>query len=309
MSIFEAQSRETPLPPKATSLREIWRTSVVLFKLRIVSLLLLAASGGAFLGARGWPGLANFAILMVTGGFAAAGASAINQYYEREKDKTMTRTRQRPLAAGTISHPHWVLALAAAMILVPALAVFPFNPALTFFLLLGAIIYIFVYTIWLKPRTLLNIVIGGAAGSAAVMSGGAAVGAWQDTAVIALACILFLWTPAHFWSLAILYKDDYARSDTPMLPTQTSPTQAAWWVFSHTGPTALGALLLAAVPSLGWFYFIPVAIATVDIFRRNFALIRQPNAPNARRLFLASNVYLMVVLLAIMGATCVHTLL
>ncbi|MCB0034344.1 MAG: heme o synthase [Anaerolineales bacterium] len=299
---------QTP-PTKRPSFtfKEQLQMGVVLFKLRIVSLLLLAAAGGAFLGARGWPGWQDFLILMITGGCAAAGASAINQYYEREKDKTMSRTKLRPLASGDIQNPHWVLVVAIGLIFIPALAVLPFNPALTFFLLLGAFIYVIIYTIWLKPRTLLNIVIGGAAGSAAVMSGGAAVGAWQDPAVLALACMLFLWTPSHFWSLAILYKDDYDRSDTPMLPSRTTPTQAAWWVFAHTAPTAFGALMLAIEPYLGWLYFIPVFIATLDMFRRNYQLIREPNAPHARSLFLASNIYLMVVLLSIGGATTIHS--
>lgn len=297
-------TKRTPLTTK-----KALQMVMVLFKLRIVSLLLLAAAGGAFLGARGWPGWSNFLVLMITGGCAAAGASAVNQYYEREKDKTMSRTRLRPLAAGTIENPHWVLLIALFLIFIPALAVLPSNPALTFFVLLGAFIYVIIYTIWLKPRTLLNIVIGGAAGSAAVLSGGAAVGAWQDPAVLALACMLFLWTPSHFWSLAILYKDDYNRSATPMLPSRTTPKQAAWWVFAHTAPTAFGALILAVEPYLGWLYFVPVAVATVDIFHRNIELIREPNALHARRLFLASNIYLMVVLLAIAVATVVNSLL
>ncbi len=287
---------------------ELWRTITVLFKLRIVSLLLLAAVGGAFLGARGWPGLENFILLVITGGLAAAGSSAINQYWERERDKLMHRTRRRPLASGRIQHVHLVLALALSFIFVPAIAVFPSKPALTVFLLSGAFIYVVIYTIWLKPRTLLNIVIGGAAGSAAVLSGGAVVGAWQDPGVLALAGILFLWTPAHFWSLAILYKNDYSRADTPMLPTRTSPRSAAWWVLAHTGPTALGALLLASLPELGWIYFLPVAIASVDMFRRNVSLIRQPSPSNARSLFMASNIYLMIVLLAIIAGTSIHQL-
>ena len=268
--------------------------------------MLLAAAGGAFLAARGWPGLGNFLLLMITGGMAAAGASAINQYWERESDRLMTRTRRRPMADGSIENIHWVLGVALALILVPSLAVLPFKPALSFFLLLGAFIYVVIYTIWLKPRTLLNIVIGGAAGSAAVLSGGAVVGSWNDSAVLALAAILFLWTPAHFWSLAILYKDDYSRSDTPMLPTRTTTKQAAWWVLAHTGPTAFGAIVLGVIPELGWLYFIPATIVSLDIFRRNYRLIRDPSRANARALFMASNIYLMVILLAIMGATTIN---
>ena len=185
------------------------------------------------------------------------------------------------------------------MILVPSLAVLPFYPALSFFLVLGAFIYVFIYTIWLKPRTLLNIVVGGAAGSAAVMSGGAAAGAWRDAGVIILALLVFLWTPTHFWSLAILYREDYARATVPMLPVSATVRQSAWWVLLHTGAAGLAAFLLALTPGLGWLYFIPVLLSTADLMVRNFRLIRDPTPQHARSLFISSNIYLLVLLIAI----------
>jgi protoheme IX farnesyltransferase len=288
--------------------REFLRMVVVLFKLRIVGLLLLAAVGGAFLGAEGWPGLGRLLLLLLAGGAAAAGASALNQYIERTSDVIMSRTRLRPLPSGAISHPRLVVAMALFLILAPSLALVPVNPALSFYLLLGAFIYVVVYTIVLKPRTLLNIVIGGAAGGAAVMSGGAAVGAAGDPAVIILALLVFLWTPSHFWSLAILYKDDYVRADVPMLPTRISLRAAAWWVFLHTGATILAALLLGLSPALGFAYLLPVLGASVDLLWRNARLIRQPTPRNARALFIASNVYLTVVLLALLVSATLHPL-
>lgn len=289
---------KTTLVDAPTDWRSAWRNVVVLFKLRVVALLLMAAVGGAFLGAGGWPGLGPLALLGVTGGMAAAGASALNQYWERERDKRMSRTRHRPLPAGLIDQ-RWVPLIGLALIALAALPVLPINPALTFFLLLGAFIYVVIYTIWLKPRTLLNIVIGGAAGSAAVMSGGAAVGQWQSPAVIVLALLIFLWTPSHFWSLAILYRDDYQRADVPMLPARVTPRQAAWWVLSHTLPTVLAALLLGLTPALGWVYLVPVALVSADMLRRNIRLIQSPTQPHARALFMASNLYLTVLLLAL----------
>lgn len=291
------------------SLRQDWRAFlqmlVVLFKLRVVSLLLMAAVGGAFLGAAGWPGLGRLLLVLVTGGLAAAGAAALNQYLERKKDGMMGRTHKRPLVNGDIPNPHWVLYVGTAMVLIPVAATLPFNPALAFFLLLGAVIYVGIYTIWLKPRTLLNIVIGGAAGSAAVMTGGAAVEAWRDPAVIVLALLVFLWTPTHFWSLAILYRDDYVRADVPMLPAKVSVGQASWWVLAHTAPTGLAALGLTLFPALGWIYFVPVALFTVEWMRRNVRLIRQPTPLHAKSLFLASNIYLTVVLLFIFVDTLI----
>ncbi|HRO24601.1 MAG TPA: heme o synthase [Promineifilum sp.] len=279
--------------------RSALRTAVVLFKLRIVFLLLVAATGGAFLAAGGWPGWGVMALVWLAGGMAAAGASALNQYWERGKDGLMGRTRKRPLVNGDITNPRWVPYVGVALILVPVLAVLPFNRPLAFFLALGAFIYVGIYTIWLKPRTLLNIVIGGAAGSAAVLSGSAAAGMWDAPGALALAAILFLWTPFHFWSLAILYREEYSRADVPMLPTQTTPRRAAWWVMSHTLPTGILSLLMVVLPGLGWIFFVPVLIITADLFYRNVQLIRDPSPVNARGLFMSSNYYLLVLLVAI----------
>lgn len=287
--------------------REISRTLASLFKLRVVSLLLMASVGGAFLGAAGRPSLGELLLVLLTGGMAAAGASALNQYIERDKDTKMSRTRNRPIPTGAVDQ-EWVPIAGINLIVLSAIFSVPFQPALAFFLLLGAFIYVCVYTLWLKPRTLLNIVIGGAAGSAAVMSGGAAVGNWNNPAVIVLALIVFLWTPAHFWSLAILYKDDYARADIPMLPVSMSERGAAWWVLSHTLPTALSAVLLTVVPQLGWVYFVPVLLVSADMVRRNITLIQQPTKLNARRFFISSNIYLLIVLLAICLDTIIGSL-
>lgn len=290
-------------PPLEKAKTRTWRDKVqmvvVLFKLRIVFLLLVAAIGGAFMAAEGFPGLGNLLTLILTGGMAAAGASALNQYWERESDRAMGRTEKRPLVNGAIQNPTWVPWVAILLILVPSFLVLASNPPLTAFLLIGAFIYVVIYTFWLKPRTLLNIVIGGLAGSAAVLSGSAVVGNWDHPGALVLAAILFLWTPFHFWSLAILYRDDYSRSNIPMLPALTTPRQAAWWVMSHTVPAGICALLLAVIPSLGWVYFIPVFLVTVYLFWHNICLIQTPSPQNALKMFLASNYYLLILLIAV----------
>ena len=277
----------------------------ILFKLRVVFLLVVAATGGAFLGAGSWPGWEVLLLTWITGGLAAAGASALNQYWERRSDASMGRTSQRPLVTGEIADPRWVPVVGLLLIFVPALAVLSFNPALAFFLLAGAFIYVVIYTIWLKPRTLLNVVIGGLAGSAAVLSGSAAAGMWYAPGALILALILFLWSPFHFWSLALIYRDEYARADFPMLPARTTPKKAAWWIMAHTLPTGIAGLLMALLPFLGWVYFVPVLLATIDLFRRSIKLLSDPSAKNARSLFISSNMYLLILLLAI----CVGTVI
>ncbi|MER2598018.1 MAG: heme o synthase [Caldilineales bacterium] len=269
---------------------------MVLFKARVVSLLLFAAVGGAFIGAGHWPGWRVLGLTLLTGWLSASGASALNQYIERKSDGDMTRTRHRPLVNGDIPNPAWVPWVALAMIALGMAVAWPFSHALAFWLGMGAFIYVLVYTIWLKPRTPLNIVIGGAAGSAAVLSGAAAAGHWNAPGALVLALLVFLWTPSHFWSLAIVYRNDYARSDTPMLPVMVTPRQAAFWVFLHTAATAYAALMLALDPALSWIYFVPVGIATVDMLLRNLRLLVVVTPKNARSLFIASNMYLAVVL-------------
>ncbi len=275
------------------------KTLMVLFKVRIVILLLWAAVGGAFLAANGWPGWGRLLLLLLTGGLAAGGSGAMNQYFERESDSLMKRTRHRPLVDGTIPRPGWVPYVAGGMIVVPSLLVLPFNPTLTFFLLLGAFIYVGLYTLYLKPRTLLNIVIGGAAGSAAVLSGSAAAGHWNDPGALILSLLLFVWTPTHFWSLAIVHRADYARSSTPMLPVQTTDRVAALWVLLHTAATVFAAIALIFQPALGWIYAVPVGLASLDLLVRNIRLVRTPTPKLAFSLFKVSNIYLTVVMLMV----------
>jgi protoheme IX farnesyltransferase len=237
--------------------------------------------------------------LLVTGTLAAGGSAAINQYLERDSDALMERTRRRPLPAGDIPHSPMLLFAGVLMVLLPALGVLPFNRPLAAFLLAGAFIYTGIYTVWLKPRTPLNIVVGGAAGSAAVLSGSAAAGTWNATPALVLALIVFLWTPTHFWSLAILYREDYERGNIPMLPTQMSARAAAAWVMLHAVAASLGVVLLAAYPTVGWLYTLPTGVATLILLGQGLRLLLHPQQAQARSLFIFSNIYLGLVLLSI----------
>lgn len=284
----------------------LWRTAVVLFKLRIVSLLLLSAFGGAGLGtmiagrASAW----DWVLLAITGTFSAAGASGINQYLERERDAKMNRTAGRPLATGQIENPHLVLLLGVGMVLGATALAAAFNIALAFWVFFGAVIYVGVYTVWLKPRTTLNIVIGGAAGSCAVISGGAAVGAWSALGVWILAALVFVWTPVHFWALALAYRTDYIKADYPMLPARVPAIVAARWTAVHTVLTAASGLALGFWPAVDWFYLVPIGLATAVLIVRTAALLLAPTekAP-AFALFHFSNLYLALVLVVILLAS------
>jgi len=297
--------RPLPLEAPGTGVGYWLGQLAVLFKVRVVTLLLLAAVGGAFLGAGGRPRWVDLLVLLVSGFSAAAGASAINQILERDVDGRMKRTVRRPMVTGALNHPMGFLALAAAMVILPSLVLVNSNPALSFFLMLGAVIYVGIYTIWLKPRTILNIVLGGAAGSAAVLAGGAAVGAWQAPAVVILSLLVFAWTPSHFWSLSLLYRQDYQRSGFPMLGASTPAGSAGIWILVHTLVTGLAGLGLALTPGLGWGYALVSAAAFAWWLSTGVPLLGNPSPSQIRRAFMASNSYLMIVLLAAAGASLV----
>jgi len=279
---------------------------VALFKLRIVALLLLAALTGAFLAAGGRPGWSDVLVLLLAGTASAGGASALNEYFERDRDALMRRTaKRRPLATGAIRNPQVALVAGLALVAVAGLGTLPFNPALALFLFAGAFIYAVVYTLWLKPRTSLNIVIGGLAGSCAVLSGSAAVGRWDDPAALLLALALFFWTPIHFWSLALVYREDYVQVGIPMLTTQAAPRTAAAWALAHGIGTSAGVLLLALPAGLGLLYLAPAAAFTGLLIARGVRLVLAPTAPRAWQLFHTSNLFLLAVLLAACIASAV----
>jgi protoheme IX farnesyltransferase len=272
-----------------------------LSKLRIVSLLLLAAIGGAFLGSQGLPTPGGLVLLLVGGTLAAGGSSAINQYIERDIDRSMRRTRRRPLPSGELEHPKVVLWSGLAAVIVSVLLSLPFNTALAACLAAGAFTYVGIYTLWLKPRSVVNIVIGGAAGSFAVLSGGAAVGATLNPSVMTLALLVFVWTPAHFWALAMVARADYQDAGFPMLPANISLQSSARWVVIHVMATVAAAVILAVSPGLGWLYFAPVALFSLALIRLSVRLLQDPIPKLAFQLFGASNIFLTVVLGAIVA--------
>ena len=210
-----------PAPRSARSSRtalETLRDYITLTKPRIISLLLLTTVATMFVADPSGPALSTILWTMLGGYLAAGGAGAINHYLERDSDARMARTSGRPLASGRIEPWHGLvfgIALGVAAAVQLTLTVNALAAALATLGLLG---YVFVYTLWLKPRTPLNIVLGGAAGAMPPLVGwAAATGALSAQALWPFA-IVFFWTPPHFWALSLLIADDYARTGVPMLP-------------------------------------------------------------------------------------------
>src|SRR5258708_1196594 len=200
------------------SIMAVARDYVSLLKLRIVLLLDATAVGVMIPAAHGHPQLGAVVAVLVGGTFAAGGAHAINCWFDRDIDAEMTRTRRRPLPAGRI--PPWH-ALAIGIVLnVLAFAVLwaGANLLAAALALAGTLIYVFVYTVWLKRNTPQNIVIGGAPGAVPPLVGWAAATGHLDATALAFFGVIFFWTPPHFWALAQMLKTDYARASVPMLP-------------------------------------------------------------------------------------------
>jgi protoheme IX farnesyltransferase len=272
------------------------RALLNVFKLRIGLAIMLCALAGIAVtpgpALEPWQVAAlAFAVLL-----SSASAGAFNQYVERDLDARMKRTRFRPFATGLFRPgPAWLAAiglLLAASVLAAALAT---NWAAAAHVFLGAFVYGVVYTVWLKRRSWTNIVVGGLAGSFAVLAGAAAVDPGLAPTPLILAVVLFLWTPPHFWSLATALHKDYAAAGVPMLPVVIGDGLAAWAILGHT----LTLSLLALLPfwfGMGWIYLAGAAAGGAYFTWRSIQLIRRPCPPTAMRNFAASLVQLSLLL-------------
>ena len=278
-----------------------------LFKLRIGLVIgFTAVAGLAITPGPALPGWQVLALaLAVT--LASAAAGAFNQYVERDLDARMGRTRRRAFVTGRLSAgPAWLAAIVAIGAAGVALAAVAVNLPAAVYTFLGAFTYGVVYTVWLKRRTWWNIVIGGLAGSFAVLAGAAAVAPDAlGPLPLAFAVVLFLWTPPHFWSLAIAFREDYEAARVPMLPVVVGPERAARAVF------ASAALLVAAtlVPSLfgmGWLY-LAAAVGGGGYFLTTSArLAATPNRRAAMVNFHASLIQLTLLLVAAIGDAAIR---
>src|SRR3984957_2385992 len=191
---------------------------VALTKPRIVELLLVTTLPTMIVARRGFPSIWLIVATLIGGTCAAGGANAINMYVDRDIDKVMHRTRNRPLVTGAMA-PRNALIFAVVLEGIAFAELWAFVNLLSAVLAVSAtLFYVFVYTLWLKRRSSQNIVIGGAAGAVPVLVGWAAVTDSLSWAPVVLFAIIFIWTPPHFWSLAVKYKEDYRAADVPMLP-------------------------------------------------------------------------------------------
>ena len=279
-----------------------------LFKLRIGLVIGVTAIAGVAVTPGTPPALWRVALLALAVVVSSAAAGAFNQYVERDLDARMARTRARPFVSGALrASPVWlvlIVVMGASSVVVAALAT---NALAALYTFGGAFVYGVVYTVWLKRRTWLNIVIGGVAGSFAVLAGAAAVAPERlDVVPLWLAIVLFLWTPPHFWSLAIAYRKDYQAAGVPMLPAVVGDALAARAVFASTVLLVLGSLV-PAFYGLGWLYLGAASTGGAYFLAKSAALARDPCRSTAMASFHASLAQLTLLLAAgIADATLLH---
>ena len=277
---------------------ESTRALISVFKLRIGVVIMLSSLAGLAVTPGTGPGFWQTLLFAVAVLMSSASAGAFNQYAERDLDARMVRTRRRPFVTGRYqASAYWLAVIGLLLLLSVLTAALATNSTAAMYVFLGAFTYGIVYTIWLKRRTWLNIVIGGLSGSFAVLAGAATVDPSLSPVPVLLAVVLFLWTPPHFWSLAIACREDYAAAGVPMLPVVVGDARAARAIFAST-LILVGVSLLPAFFGLGMVYLAGATAGGALFIAGAWQLVRNPGRKTAMLSFHASLIQLTLVLTA-----------
>ncbi|MEY4340310.1 MAG: protoheme farnesyltransferase [Actinomycetota bacterium] len=272
---------------------------VALTKPRIIELLLITTVPTMVLAEKGWPSTWLVLVTLVGGTLAAGGANAINMVVDRDIDRLMPRTQGRPLVTGLVK-PREAMVFAIALEVVAFAVLWRFANLLSAVLALSAMLfYVFVYTLWLKRTSTQNIVIGGAAGAVPVLVGWAAVRNDVTWAPVVLFVVMFLWTPPHFWALAIRYADDYRAASVPMLPAVASLEVTVRKMVLYTALMVAGTLVLWPVAELGLIYGISAIVLGALFLWGTIDLGRNPTPQRSMRVFGYSITYVTLLFAAV----------
>lgn len=272
----------------------------ILSKPIIVLLLLVTTYGGLVAGGKAWPSASLTFWTLFGGGLAAAGSSALNQYIDRELDKNMQRTSKRPLADGRLT-PAEGLSYGLALCLVSYYIMAGYVNLLAALLsLTGIFYYVFFYSVWLKKATVQNIVIGGGAGAIPPMVGWAAATGSLNLAAWILFAIIFMWTPPHFWALAIVRKNDYARAGVPMLPVVEGEEKTRKQILIYTVELIAVTLLLPIFNFAGTIYLVSAIVLGAFLLYAAWKVFRVGGNKVAWTMYRWSSMYLAFIFLALM---------
>ncbi len=279
-------------PPARLAWRPRAAAYVALTKPRIIELLLITTLPTMVVAQRGMPPVRLMAATLLGGALAAGGANAINMFVDRDIDKLMHRTAKRPLVTGAVT-PRAALTFAIILEAAAFVELWAWVNLLSATLALSAtLFYVFIYTLWLKRTSSQNIVIGGAAGAVPVLVGWAAVTDSLSWAPVVMFAIIFVWTPPHFWALAVKYRDDYQAANVPMLPAVATFRRTAREILFYSILLVGVSLLLAVVSTLGAVYVVAASALGVVFVVMAIRLLREQTAKSAMQLFSYSITYL-----------------
>ena len=277
--------------------KEIFEVS----KPRIIILLVITAVTSMYAGSKlVGPELSGYDILhiIIAGALASAGSSALNHFYDRDIDSKMERTSKRPIPSGR-THSRTVLIYGLGVSIVSVVyAAFTLNYVCTFFIALGIFFYVIIYTVWLKRRNPSNIVIGGFAGSAASMAGWAAATGSIDILGFLIGFLVFVWTPSHFWCLAMKIRDDYAEANVPMLPVLIGMERTSKYILANTIILIPYSLMLYAF-GMGIIYTIIAAVAGGLMLLYHYKLTQTPTSDFAWKAYKVTAPYLTIIFIGI----------
>lgn len=272
---------------------------IALTKPRIIELLLITTIPTMVLAAGGWPETSLVVWTVLGGALAAGGANAINMFIDRDIDGLMERTRNRPLVTGRIS-PRNALCFAVVLeVAAFALLAWSSNVLAACLAISATLFYVFVYSMWLKRTSRQNIVIGGAAGAVPVLVGWAAVRNDVSWSAIVLFLVIFLWTPPHFWALAIRHADDYRAASVPMLPVVESAATTVRTMGWYSVAVVLASLALVPLNDMGVVYLVSAVVLGVAFVALTFGLGATPTQRAAMRVFSFSISYVTLLFIAL----------
>ena len=270
-------------------------------KPRIVVLLVITAVTSMFAASKLiGPELDYYGLLhiIIAGSLASAGSSALNHYYDKDIDPLMKRTSTRPIPSGRMKAKHVLIygvAVSAASVIYAAFAL---NLISTFFIALGIFFYVIIYTAWLKRLNSSNIVIGGFAGSAASMAGWSAATGSMDILGFLVGFLVFVWTPSHFWCLAMKIRDDYAEAKVPMLPVVIGMQKTSYYILVNTAILLPYSLMLYAF-GLGVVYLAVAAVSGGLMLAYHYKLTKNPTSEFAWKAYKVTAPYLTIIFVGI----------
>ena len=238
--------------------------------------------------------------IIIAGALASAGSSALNHYYDKDIDPKMERTSKRPIPSGRMAASHVLIYGLAVSCISVIYGYFALNPVSAFFIAVGIFSYVIIYTVWLKRLNTSNIVIGGIAGSAAAWAGWAAATGSMDLLGFLVGFLVFVWTPSHFWCLAMKIKDEYAQAEVPMLPVVIGMQKTSKYILGNTIILLPYSLILSFIPDgMGLVYTVIAAVSGGLMLAYHYKLTKTPTSEFAWKAYKVTAPYLTIIFFAV----------